>query len=58
MGLLRPLPRLVRAHRFTSSIVTPRGYEKEVTTLVHPHALSHNPPFPPYLLPYVCKKEG
>jgi hypothetical protein len=27
MGLLRPLLRLVRAHRFTSSVVTSRGYK-------------------------------
>jgi hypothetical protein len=33
------------------------GLLKLEVTLAHPHILSHNLPFSPYLLPYVFKKK-
>jgi hypothetical protein len=40
MGLLHPLLRLVRAHRFTTSLVTPQGYKSRWSPLSTP-TLSH-----------------
>jgi hypothetical protein len=45
MGLLHPLLRLVRAHRLTSSVVTPWGYKSRQSPLHTPissHTIRHS----------------
>jgi hypothetical protein len=45
MGLLHPLLQLVRAHRFTSSLVTPQGYKSRwspLSTSTLSHTICHS----------------
>jgi hypothetical protein len=56
LGLPSPLLRHVRSQPLYLHGCDTVGSLKLVVTLVHPHILLHNPPFPPYLLPLCLKK--